>query len=162
MKNTAYFFVILFFTVAFSACQEDGIVFPSVQNSESSFEVIIDGELFSTENVSFTTDNEGIFINAEIVETEEIITLKIDDFDVGVFSFEGENNVASYVKNNMGSEDVWSTVGASSSRGSAEFTHINFVKNTVSGTFNFIGENLSSGSRKPFISGIFNNVPKGI
>ncbi|TXD50848.1 MULTISPECIES: hypothetical protein [unclassified Polaribacter] len=132
------FYLILLAVLVCSSCQEDGIVFPTTQNTEVSFLVTIDGVLFSTENASFTTDNVSIFISATIPETKEIITLKVDDFEIGSFSFEGENNVASSSKNNAVSSDVWSTMNATSSRGNIEFTSINFAINTVSGSFNFL------------------------
>lgn len=159
MKNISYFFIILSFLFGLISCQEDGIVFPSIQNAAGSFKVIIDGALFSTENVSFTSDNEGIVISAIKLETNETVTLKIVDFNRTNFSFEGEDNIASYIKNDPVPADVWSTINSTSSRGNIEFTNIDFSKNTLSGTFSFIAEHGSNGNMKAFTMGVFNNVP---
>ncbi len=150
------------FTFLISACEENGIFFPSKATSQSKglFEVIIDGDVFSTENASFTSDGVDIFINAKKPETNEIFTLKVDDFTISSFSIEGENTVASYIKNNAGSDDIWTTSNETSSRGNIEFTAIDFVDNRVSGKFNFIGKNLSTGSSRAFTNGVFTNVPK--
>jgi hypothetical protein len=155
MRNKIFFFTLLSFVFALTSCQEDGIVFPNIQNVAGSFRVIIDGALFSTENVSFTSENEEIVITATKTDTNEIITLNIDNFSIGSFSFEGENTSASYATN----ADVWSTINATSSRGNIEFTDIDFSKNTISGTFSFIGNHQVNGGSKAFISGVFNEVP---
>ncbi len=162
MKHTFYLFIALFITLIFSACQENGIVFPSNINPKGIFDVNIDGELFSTENVSFTSNNKDIFINATKTGTNEIFTLKIADFAIGSFSFEGVNTVGTYVQNDIISADVWTTNNAASSKGNINFTNIDFVKNNVSGTFSFIGENPSNNNKKAFTNGSFNNVPKDI
>jgi hypothetical protein len=159
MKNSSYFFIILFFLFGLISCQEDGIVFPSIQNAAGSFQVTIDGALFSTKNVSFTSDNVGIFISAIKLETNETVTLKIVDFNRVRFSFEGEDNIASYIKNDPAPADVWSTINATSSRGTIEFTDIDFSKNTVSGSFSFIAKHASNGNMKAFTTGVFVNVP---
>lgn len=162
MKNFSYFLLLISVAFLCNACEENGIFFPST-NSETQgkglFTVTFDNEIFSTENVSFTSDGENIFLNAIKSETNEIFTLKVDDFDTGSFSFEGENTVGSYVKNDPVSADIWSTFNETSSRGTIEFTNIDFVNNTVSGNFNFIGKNVVTNSSKAFTNGIFTNVP---
>ena len=164
MKNIIYFIILISVAFLCNSCEENGIFFPTTSQGQgqtnSSFEVMIDGEIFSTQNVDFTSDGEDIFINASKPETNEIVTLKIDDFGIGNFSFEGASNVASYVKNNLVSADIWSTINSTFSRGNIEFTDIDFVNNTVSGTFNFIGKNLTTGSSSAFTNGVFTNIPK--
>ena len=162
MKNINYFFILVIFTFLFSACEENGIFFPTNTTTQSKglFEVKVNGNVFSTENVNFISDGVDLYINAIKPETNEIFTLKVDDFDIGNFSFEGVNTVASYIKNNALSADIWSTINETSSRGSIEFTNIDFVNNRVSGTFNFIGKNVSTGSSSAFTNGTFTNIPK--
>lgn len=163
MKNINYFLILLSFVFVFSACQENGIFFPATSSPSQNpgfFQVTFNGQVFSTENVSFTSDGVDIYINATKQETSELFTLKVDNFDEGVFSFEGTNTVASYSKNDLVSADIWSTINQTASRGNIEFTNIDFVDNRVSGTFNFIGNNLTTGSANFFANGIFTNVPK--
>lgn len=161
MKNINYFLSLVSFVFLFSACQENGIFFPassSVSQNPGFFEVTIDGEVFSTESVSFTSDGVDVYINA--TKQDEIFTLKVDDFNLGSFSFEGANTVASYIKNDLVSADIWSTINQTVSRGNIAFTNIDFTDNRVSGTFSFIGNNLATGSAKAFTNGSFTNVPK--
>jgi hypothetical protein len=162
MRNLGYIFILISIVFAFTACEENGLFFPTTSQNDGSFQVTFDGKNLSTTNVSFTADVDDIFINAINTETNEIFTLKIDDFDLGSFSFEGADNIASYVQNNPISADVWSTINETSSRGNIEFTNIDFVNNTVSGTFSFIGKNALDGSSKAFANGVFTNVPKSV
>lgn len=157
MKNINYFLLIISFVFLFNSCEENGIFFPASENG--TFQVTFDGEIFSTENVSFTSDGDDIFINAIKPETNEIFTLKVVDFDIGSFGFEGGNVVGTYVKNDPVSADIWSTINDATSIGSIEFTKIDFINNTVSGNFNFVGKNLSDSSSKAFTTGIFTNIP---
>ena len=155
MKSKNYLSIILLFLVF--ACAEDGLFFPESE-SEGTFQVTIDAVLFSTDDVSFTSDGVDIFINAVNSRTKESFTLKVDDFKVGDFSFEGANNIASYIINTA----EWTTFNSISSRGSIQFTEIDFVKNTVSGTFSFIGKNNDTGNAIAFSNGSFNKVPKSL
>ncbi|QNM85169.1 hypothetical protein H9W90_13375 [Polaribacter pectinis] len=162
MKKTIYLSILVLFFI--TSCEESGINFPTdnTQQLESGFSVNIDGVLFSTDKVDFTSDGVDIFINASKPETNEIFTLKTNNFSLGNFSFEGADNIASYVKNDPVSADVWSTINATSSKGNIEFTSIDNVNNTVSGVFNFTGKNLVNGSEKEFVSGVFTNVAKSV
>lgn len=162
MRNIYYFLILVSFNFLVSGCEENGIFFPSNSSSQGNgtFQVTFDGNTFSTTSADFTTDREDIVINAVNPNTNEIFTLSVKDFDINSYSFEGQNNVASYIKNDPVSADIWSTFDETTSRGNIEFTHIDFVNNTVSGTFNFIGKNLTSGSSKAFTNGSFTNIPK--
>ena len=164
MKKTTYLFILAFIFISFSSCVENEISFSNSNNSQSksSFQVTIDGVLFSTESVDYTSDGVDIAINAIKQGTDEIITLKINNFGLGNFSFDGASNVASYIKNDSFSANIWSTFNATSSKGNIQFTTIDNVNNTVSGTFNFSGENLVAGSTKEFVSGSFTNIPKSV
>jgi len=160
MKSLAYFLLIVTFFATITSCQENGIVFPVKQNIEGDFEVVIDGEIFLTNDVSFTVTNQEITITAIKTDTNEILTLKVDDFSNTSFSLEGVENVASYSVENSVNIDVWTTLNATVSRGNIQFSEINFTNNTVSGTFSFIGRNDNLSSSKAFSNGSFSNVPR--
>lgn len=145
-----------------SSCEEDGIFFPTSTQTTGVFEVTFDGSIFSTTNADFTLDGEDIIINATNPNTNETFTLKVNNFDINSFSFEGQNNVASYIKTDAVSAQVWSTFDETNSRGNIEFTNLDFTNNTISGIFNFIGKNLSSSNSKAFTSGVFSNIPISI
>lgn len=157
MKRIAFY--ILFLTIALitNSCEENGIFLPP--SDDVVFEVKIDGELFSTSEVSFVNDDNIIVITAIDSNSSEIFTLNVEDFEIGTYSLEGVNNFANYIQNDPTSADIWSTYGETSSRGTIEFTDIDFTKNTVSGRFNFIGTNLSTGSKRAFAEGVFTNIP---
>ena len=160
MKNISYFLLLISLVFLFNTCEENGFFFPASENG--TFEVSFDGETFSTSNTSFTSDGKDIIITAIDQETNEIFTVKVDDFGIGSFSFEGGSTVGSYVKNDLVSADIWTTVNETSSRGTIEFTNIDFVNNRVSGRFNFIGRNGLTNSSKAFLDGNFKNIPKAI
>ncbi|PQJ80402.1 DUF6252 family protein [Polaribacter porphyrae] len=162
MKNTFCLFFIIYLFFTFTSCEENGIFFPTPTITKGTFEVIIDGQLYSTQEASFVRDGNNIFINAIKPNTNEIFTLKVDNFDVGNFSFQGTNTVASFIENNPVSANVWSTSNQTSSRGTIVFTDIDLINNTVSGTFNFIGNNISTGSSRAFTQGTFVNIPQSI
>lgn len=162
MKNINSFLILISFVFLFNSCEENGIFFPEKPQTTGSFQVNFDGEIFSTENVSFTSDGEDIFINAIKPETNEIFSLKVENFNIGSFSFNATNNIASYIKNDPVSADVWSTSNTTPTIGSIEFTKIDFVENAVSGNFNFIAKNGLTGSSKAFANGVFTNVPKNV
>ncbi|WP_397445114.1 DUF6252 family protein [Polaribacter sp. R77954] len=158
MKRIHYFLVLLCFVFATNSCEENGIFFPPSENN-AFFEVIIDGELFTTTEANFTTDGDHIAINAIKTDSGEVFTLSVEGFAIGSFSLEGINNTASYIQNDPVSAGVWTTFGETSSRGNITFTDINFVNNTVSGTFSFIGKNDVLESSKAFSNGSFSNIP---
>ena len=160
MKSLAYFLLIVTFFATITSCQENGIIFPVKQNVQGDFEVVIDGEIFLTNDVSFTVTNQEIVITAIKTATNETFTLKVDDFSNASFSFEGVENVASYRIEDSTNTNIWTTLNATSSRGNIQFSDINFTKNTVSGTFSFIGRNEDLGSSKAFSNGSFTNVPR--
>ncbi|MBU3010942.1 hypothetical protein KO506_05980 [Polaribacter vadi] len=160
MKYIKAFSLFLSFLLIFSSCEENGIFFPSYENN-ANFQATFDGETFLTTDVNFTLEGEYLFVNAIDATTNESFTLRIDTYDLGVFSFEGLNNVATYAEDKANSSDVWTTFSETSSRGTIEITNIDYVYNTISGNFNFIGRNSISGSSKAFLSGSFNEVPKG-
>ena len=162
MKNITI--LLLFFTIIFLSCEDAGLSIPTQPNSqiESGFEVSFDGKEFFTENVDYTSDGIDIFINAVKPETNEIFTIKIPNFSFGTFDLEGTTNIATYINNDPFSADIWSTFDGGSSEGKVNFTDIDEVNNTVSGTFSFLGENLSSGAKKEFTLGRFTNVSKSI
>ena len=157
MKRITYFFLFLSFVFITNSCEENGIFFPDSENN-GVFEVTIDGTIFSTNEVSFTSDNENLVITAIDTNTNEIFTLTVEDYNIGGFSFEGVNNIATYVQNDPISAGTWSTFGETASRGNIEFTNIDFVNNTISGTFSFIGKNTATGSSKAFSNGSFSNI----
>jgi len=155
----------------FLSCEEAGLSIPNSQLEngleeseleESGFEVSFDGKEFFTENVDYTSDGTDIFINAIKPETNEIFTIRIPNFAIGSFDLEGTTNIASYIKNDAVSADIWSTFDGFSSESKVVFTNIDDVNNTVSGTFNFTAENLLSGAKKEFSLGRFTNVSKSI
>lgn len=157
MKRITYFILLLSIALITNSCEENGIVFPPSDNS-TIFEVTFDGEVFSTEIVNFVTDGEIIVITANKIDTDELFTIRVEDFGIGSFSFEGVNNSASYVENGRVSANIWTTFKETTSKGSIDFTEIDLVNNTISGTFNFIGENEVDGSSKSFINGRFSNI----
>lgn len=159
MKNITI--LLLFFSIIFLSCEEAVLSIPNSQLG-SGFEVSFDGKEFFTESVDYTSDGTNIFINAIKPETNEIFTIKIPDFGIGTFDLEGTTNIATYIKNDPTSADIWSTFDAASSEGKVVFTKIDDVNNTVSGTFNFTAENLSSGARKEFTLGRFSDVSKNV
>lgn len=158
MKRINYIFVLLTLVFITNSCEENGIFFPPSDN-EGVFEVTIDGETFTTTQANFVTDNSDIVITAIKTETNEIFTLAVESFDTRNFSFEGINNVATYIQNDPVSAGIWTTFSETSSRGNITFTDINFVDNTVSGTFSFIGKNSVTNSSKAFSNGTFTNIP---
>ena len=158
MKRINYIFVLLTLVFITNSCEENGIFFPPSDN-EGVFEVTIDGETFTTTQANFVTDNSDIVITAIKTETNEIFTLAVESFDTRNFSFEGINNVATYIQNDPVSAGIWTTFSETSSRGNITFTDINFVDNTVSGTFSFIGKNAVTNSSKAFSNGTFTNIP---
>ena len=160
MKSFAYFLLIFTIFATITSCQENGIFIPVKQNIEGNFEVIIDGEVFLTTDVNFTVNNQELLITASKTATNETISLKVDDFNDASFSFEGEQNVATYLISNATTTDMWTTLNATTSRGNIQFSEINFTNNTVSGTFSFIGRNENLNSSKAFGSGSFSNVPR--
>lgn len=160
MKSFAYFLLIVSFFATITSCQENGIFIPVKQNIEGNFEVVIDGEIFLTKDVNFTANNQEIIITAIKTITNETFILKVGDFSDASFSFEGEKNIASYLFDNPSSTDKWTTLNATTSRGNIQFSEIDFTKNTVSGTFSFIGRNENLGTSKAFGSGSFSNVPR--
>tara|TARA_R110002126_G_scaffold264475_2_gene407530 strand:+ start:6812 stop:7684 length:873 start_codon:yes stop_codon:yes gene_type:complete len=157
MKRITYFFLFLSFVFITNSCEENGIFFPPSENN-GVFEVTVDGTIFSTNEVSFTSDNENLVMTAIDTNTNEIFTLTVEDYNIGGFSFEGVNNIATYVQNDPISAGTWSTFGETASRGNIEFTNIDFVNNTISGTFSFIGKNTATGSSKAFSNGSFSNI----
>lgn len=159
MKRIKHFFLVLSLVLITNSCEENGIFFPPSENN-GVFEVTIDGEVFTTSEVSFVNDDSTLGITAIKSETQEIFTLVVEDYAARSFSFEGINNVASYIQNDPVSADIWSTFGETSSRGNIAFTNIDFVNNTVSGTFSFIGKNLLTDSSKAFSNGTFTNIPR--
>lgn len=160
MKSVVYFLLIIIFTISFTSCLENGIIFPEKQNIEGNFEVTIDGAILRTSNVSFTLNNKEVIITGIKTETNETFILKVADFNKPNSSFEGEENVASYSKENSGNINIWTTLNATTSRGNLQFSEINYTNNTVSGTFSFIGKNENLGASKAFSSGSFSNVPR--
>jgi hypothetical protein len=160
MKSFTYFLLIVTFFATITSCQENGIVFPVKQNIKGDFEVVIDGKFFLTNDVSFSVTNQEITITAIKTDTNETLILKVDDFSNSSFSFEGVENVASYSIEDSTNTNIWTTLNATVSRGKIQFSDINFTKNTVSGTFSFIGRNETLGALKAFGSGSFNNVPR--
>lgn len=92
MKNIISFFILVSFASMLSSCEETGIFFPTSSNTDSTgvFQVSINGGVFSTENVSFTSDGVDLLISAIKIETNESFTLKVNDFSTSSFSFEGE------------------------------------------------------------------------
>jgi hypothetical protein len=160
MKRLKYFFGFLFLVFVISSCEDNGIFFPPSEN-DGVFEVTIDGKVFTTTSVNYVIDNDDLIITAIQPDTDEIFTLKVEDFDVANFSFEGVNNVATYTINDSstsGTLNTWTTLSETSSRGSIAFTNIDVKNNTVSGTFSFIGKNTSTGSAMAFSNGSFNNI----
>lgn len=159
MKRIKHFFFLLILAVITNSCEENGIIFPP-SNNNGVFEVtIIGGETFSTTEANFITDNDNIVITAIKTDTDETFTLAIESFDIGTFSFEGVNNIATYIKNDPISAGVWSTFGETVSKGNVEFTAINYTDNTVSGRFNFSAKNSATNSSKAFTEGEFTNIP---
>lgn len=159
MKNTIYFLVLITIPFVFSSCEENGIFFPTSTQSTGVFEVIFDGVIFTTTNADFSLEGDDIIISAIHSNTSETITLRVKDFDINSFSFEGQNNIASYIPSDSVSNQVWSTFDETNSRGTIQFTSIDFSNNTVSGIFNFIARNQTTGSLKAFTNGIFTNIP---
>lgn len=160
MKSLAYFLLIVTFFAIITSCQENGIIFPVKQNVQGDFEVVIDGEIFLTNDVSFALTDQEITITAIKTETNETFILKVDDFRDSSISFEGDENVASYSLEDSASTNIWTTLNATASRGNIQFSEINFSKNTISGTFSFIGRNEDLSSSKAFSNGSFSNVPR--
>lgn len=143
-----------------NSCEENGIFFPPSEN-DGIFEVTIDGEAFSTTSVNYTIDNDNLVITAIDPDTNETFTLMVEDFEVASFSFEGINNVATYIQSDLNNPDFtnrWTTATETSSRGSIAFTSIDNLKNVISGTFSFIGKNSETGSSKAFSNGSFSNI----
>lgn len=161
MKDLKYFLTLVSFVLIFSTCEENGIFFPETAQNTGSFEVTFDGAVFKTSTVEFITENDNIIITAVNSSSNQTFTLSVNNFDLNNFSFEGQNTVGSYVNNNAGLTQDWTTFDETNSRGSIEFTNIDFVNNTVSGVFNFIGRN-ASGNSKAFTNGTFTNVPKAL
>ena len=157
MKRIKHFFILFSFIFITNSCEENGIFFPPSENN-GVFEVTIDGEIFTTSDANFVTDGDDLVITAIKTDTDEIFTLRVESFELRSFSFEGVNNVATYILNDPVSADIWSTFGETSSRGNIKFTDINFDNNTISGTFSFIGKNLSTASSKAFSNGSFSNI----
>jgi hypothetical protein len=83
---------------------------------------------FSTKEVGFSSIGENLIITATKTETDEIFTLKVNNFNTGNFSFEGLENVASYENKKPISGGIWTTNNATNSRGNISFTEINFSK----------------------------------
>lgn len=160
MKHIKVCFLFLSILFIFNSCEENGIFFP-VKENNATFQATFDGATFVTSDVNFTVEGDDLFINALDVITNESFTLRVDNFDIGIFSFEGLNHIATYAEDASNSTDVWTTFSETSSRGTIEITNIDYVYNTISGNFNFIGRNSISGSSKAFLSGSFNEVPKG-
>lgn len=161
MNRIKHFLLLLSLVFVTNSCEENGIFFPPSENS-GVFEVIIDGEVFTTTEASYVYDGETIGITATKTGTNEIFTLVVEYFDLGSFSFEGINNVATYIQNDAVSANIWSTFGETASRGNIQFTSINSANNTVSGTFSFIGKNLLTDSSKAFSNGSFTNIPRTV
>jgi len=160
MKSLAYFLLIVTFFATITSCQENGINFPVKENVQGDFEVVVDGEFFLTNDVTFTLTDQKITITATKTETNETFILKVDDFRNPSFSFEGDENVASYSLENSANTNIWTTLNATASRGNIQFSDINFANNTVSGSFSFIGRNENLSSSKAFSNGSFSNVPR--
>lgn len=158
MKRIYYFLFLLSFLFISNSCEENGIFFPESDNN-AVFEAKINGALFSTSEVGFVNDNNTIVITAIDRTTSEIFTLNVEDFAIRTYSLEGINNFVNYIQNDQNSANIWSTYGETSSKGTITFTEIDFVNNMVSGTFNFIGTNITTGSKSAFTDGIFTNVP---
>ncbi|WP_439131162.1 DUF6252 family protein [Polaribacter sp.] len=159
MKRLYYLLILIFIVFIANSCEDNGVFFPPSENN-AVFEVTIDNELFTTTEANFMIDGDKIVINAIKTNTDEVFTLNVENFDVRSFSFEGINTTASYVDNNPASAGIWTTFGETSSRGNITFTAIDFVKNTVSGTFSFIGKNEVTESSRAFSNGSFSNIPK--
>lgn len=160
MKSLAYFLLIVTFFATITSCQENGINFPVKENVQGDFEVVVDGDFFLTNDVTFTLTDQEITITATKTETNETFILKVDDFRNSSFSFEGDENIASYSLEDSANTNIWTTLNATASRGNIQFSDINFTNNTVSGTFSFIGRNDNLGSSKAFSNGSFSNVPR--
>lgn len=160
MKSVSYFLLIIIFTISFTSCLENGIIFPEKQNIEGNFEVTFDGTILLTSNVNFTLNDQEIIITALKAETKESFILRVVDFNEPSFSFEGEENVASYSIEDSVNTNIWTSLNATTSRGNIQFTEINFTNNTISGTFSFIGRNENLGASKAFSNGSFSNVPR--
>lgn len=160
MKHIKVCFLFLSILFIFNSCEENGIFFPVYENN-AIFQTTFDGSTFVTNDVNFTIEGEDLFINALDVNTNESFTLRVDNFDIGTFSFEGLNTIATYAEDASNTTDVWTTFSETSSRGTIEITNIDYIYNTISGNFNFIGRNSISGSSKAFFSGSFSEVPKG-
>ncbi|APZ45344.1 hypothetical protein BW723_03075 [Polaribacter reichenbachii] len=160
MKHIKVCFLFLSILFIFNSCEENGIFFPVYENN-AIFQATFDGETFLTSEANFTVEGDDLFINAIDVTTNESFTLRVDNYDLGVFSFEGLNTVATYAENASNSSDVWTTFSETASRGTIDITNIDYVYNTISGSFNFIGRNSISGSSKAFLSGTFSEIPKG-
>ena len=156
MMRIKHFLILVLLIFIANSCEENGIFFPPSENN-GVFEVTRDGVVFSTNEVSFTSENDNLVITAIDSDTNEVFTFAVEDYNIGGFSFEGVNNVATYTKNDPVSVGTWTTFGETSSRGNIEFTNIDFVNNTISGTFSFIGKN-ASGSSKAFSNGSFTNI----
>lgn len=159
MKKIVY---LISFLSVFSSCEKIGVFEPDPE-TEVTFKVNFDEKSFFTQNVSFTSNGTDIVMSATKQETDEVFTIRISNYGLGSFNFIGANNIGTYVKNNSTSADTWSTanVGAIATiKGSIEFTEIDNINNTVSGTFLFRAKNSSNNNEKDFIVGSFTNVPK--
>ncbi len=159
MKRIYYFLIVFCFVFFANSCEENRIVFPPSENNPI-FEVTIDGEIFRTSEANYVIDGDKISIYATKADTNESFTINVESFDVGSFSLEGINNTATYSKNSSLSAGTWTTFGETASRGNIIFTDINLAKNTVSGTFSFIGSNVLDDSSRAFSNGSFSYIPR--
>lgn len=163
MKSIIYLFSFLTFLFVLSSCEEVGLFgydTDLVNNpyEKSGFKATVDGVDLFTENASFAIDGADILISAINPETNEVFTVKVVNYATGTFDFQGTDNVATYVNNSLSPINTWSTNNATTSKGNIEFTDIDTENSTVSGTFNFLGDDLN-GTQKTF-TGSFTNIVK--
>lgn len=159
MKRILNLLIVSCFALNFSSCEENGIFFPPSEDN-GLFEVTIDDAVFTTSASNFYIDDDILVITSINTTTDEIFTLRVENYSVGSFSFEGINNVATYIKNDPVSAGIWSTFGETSSRGNITFTDIDLSSNTISGSFSFIGENEVLGNSIAFANGKFTDIPR--
>ncbi|WP_299064508.1 DUF6252 family protein [uncultured Polaribacter sp.] len=161
MKNSIYFIFFVVTSFIFSSCEETGLFGYDPTNTPrliSGFKATIDGEDLSTKNVSYSIDGTAIVITAIQAGTNEVFTFKVSNYKLGIFDFQGTDNVATYVNNSLSPINTWTTNSATSSKGSIEFTNIDAESNSISGTFTFTGDDLD-GNSKTF-TGSFTEIIK--
>ncbi|PSG88565.1 DUF6252 family protein [Aurantibacter aestuarii] len=177
MKKYCFYLFTILTVFAFNSCDNEPLEGFDLSNPNSQnngninntqtgiFQVDFDSQTFVADQISATRTDEVINISGLRGANGELVTLTIQGTTTGTYDLGVQNGLTlsggSYVEPNNQGFGTWvSVTDGVQSQGQVTITSIDEVNNKMSGSFEFTGNNYSTGTAqtKAFTNGIFTDV----